>query len=268
MKKITFLFLLCTLLFACSKDSTHPPSINISNLPKAYTRYFASNHLILYRVYKYDSNYNLAGISLRQNDTVGGLVYVDSGSYYFNVDQVANLPTGYTSIYRKSTYTQAQVETHALYFNSQKQVVKDSGLTVISGDNPNAATKYYYYTANTVARNSWMHSSGAWNMFLIDSLFMESGNVMHYAQYSNGGSGNSWVVSDQYWIGNYSSNANPFYDQGLSYSFGGYLLLEGIEDFLSKNLANDAGFTFTTDSKGRVVSGIAADGSYIQITYQ
>jgi hypothetical protein len=268
MKRISLLLLVFILFFSCTKDSTSTPSINISNLPKAYIRYFANEHLISYRVYKYDSNDNLAGISLRQNDTVGGIVYVDSGSYFFNVDQVANLPTGYTSVYRKASMTQTQIEKHTLYFNSQKQVVKDSGITVISGANPNAPTKYYSYSTKTVARNSWIQSSAGWNMYLIDSLFTESGNVMHYAQYANGGSGNNWVVSGQYWIGNYSPYANPFYDQGLSYSFGGYLLLEGIEDFLSKNLANDTGFTFTTDSKGRVVSGTAADGSFIQITYQ
>jgi len=268
MKKMAFQLLAVALFFSCTKDSSSVPSINISNLPKAYTRYFASEHKISYRVYKYDSNDNLAGISLRTNDTIGGTVYVDSGSYYFSVDQVANLPTGYTSIYRKSSYTKAQIETHSLYFNSGKQVIKDSGLTVISGDNPNAPTKYYTYTSNTVARDSWQNGPGGWNRFLIDSLFTVSGNVMHYAQYSNGGSGNNWTVSDQWWIGVYSSNPNPFYDQGLSYSFGGYLLLEGIEDFLSKNFANDAGFTFTTDSKGRIVSGTAADGSYVQITYQ
>jgi len=155
-----------------------------------------------------------------------------------------------------------------LFFNSQKQVVKDSGVAVISGDNPNPPTKYYTYTNSSVARDSWMHLAGGWNMYLIDSLFIVSSNVVHYAQYANGGSGNNWVVSNQWWVGIYSTYANPFYDKGLSYSFGGYLLLEGIEDFLSKNIANDTGFTFITDSKGRVVSGQAPDGSYIQITYQ
>src|SRR5664279_2511548 len=137
MKRVTFAILAIALFFSCTKDSASLPSINISNLPKAYTRYFAASHKIAYRVYKYDSNDNLAGISLRTNDTVGGTVNVDSGSYYFNVNRTANLPTGYTSIYRKSTDTKAQVETHSLFFNSQKQVVKDSGLAVISGVNPN-----------------------------------------------------------------------------------------------------------------------------------
>jgi hypothetical protein len=268
MKKIAILLLVVTAFFSCSKTSTNPPSINISALPKSFTQYSAQNHLILYRIYKYDSFENLAGISLRQNDTVGGTVYVDSGSYYFNVNQSANLPTGYTYVYRKSSNTQAQVETHALYFNSGKQVIKDSGLAVISGDNPNAPTRYYYYTDNTVARTSWVRTGGTYNQFLIDSLYTASGDVGHYAQYANGGSGNNWVVSGQYWIGIYSPYANPFYDQGLSYSFGGFLLLEGIEDFLSKDLANDPGYTFSLDSKGRVVSGTAADGSYIQVTYQ
>ena len=113
-----------------------------------------------------------------------------------------------------------------------------------------------------------MHSGAGWNLFLIDSLFTSGGNVGHYAQYANGGSGNNWVVSGQWWVGNYSTYANPFYDKGLSYSFGGFLLLEGIEDFLSKNIANDIGFTFTTDSQGRVVSASAPDGSYIQVIYQ
>ena len=184
------------------------------------------------------------------------------------MNQTANLPTGYTYVHRNSSNTQAQIETHQLFFNDKKQVIKDSGVSVISGDNPNAPTKYFFYTENTVARNSWIHSGSEWNMYLIDSLFTEGGNVKHYAQYSNGGSGNTWIVSNQYWVGIYSPNNNPFYDQGLSYSFGGFLLLEGISDFLSKILANDAGYTFTTDSKGRVVSGTAADGSYIQITYQ
>lgn len=268
MKKIALHVVVTLLLFSCTKDSASTPSIVIANLPKVYTRYYASDHKIKYEVYKYDSNYNLAGIAIRTNDTVSGIVYVDSGSYYFNVNQTANLPTGYTSIYRKSSDTKAQVETHTLFFNSQKQVVKDSGVAVISGNNPNPPTKYYTYTGNTVARDSWMHSAAGWNMFLIDSLFTYADNVMHYAQYSNGGSGSNWVVSGQWWVGVYATNANPFYDKGLSYSFGGFLLLEGIEDFLSKNVANDVGFTFMTDSKGRVVSGLAPDGSYMQVVYQ
>jgi hypothetical protein len=268
MKKITPFLLVLLVLFSCKKDSTNPPSIDISGLPKDYTRYDAVNHQIFFRVYKYDSFKNLAGIYVRQNDTAGGTVYVDSGSYYFNVNQTANLPTGYTSVYRKSTYSQAQIETHALYFNSQKQVIKDSGLSVISGDNPNAPTKNYVYTDNTVSRESFSHAGGGWNKFLIDTLYLVSGDVRHYAQYSNGGSGNSWTVSDQYWVGVYSSYANPFYNSGLSYSFGGFLLMERIEDFLSKDLANDPGYTFLLDGKGRVVSGTAANGSYIQITYQ
>jgi hypothetical protein len=269
MKKIALHVLVGLLLFSCTKDSSTPaPSIDIANLPKVYTRYYASDHKIKYEVYKYDSNYNLAGISFLTSDTVAGVVSVDSGSYFFNVDQKANLPTGYTSIYRKSTDTKAQVETHTLFFNSKKQVVKDSGVAVISGNNPNPPTKYYAYTDDNVARDTWMHSAAGWNMFLIDSLLITGGNVFHYAQYSNGGSGSNWVVSGQWWVGIYDTHANPFYDKGLSYSFGGYLLLEGIEDFLSKNIANDAGFTFMTDSKGRVVSGTAPDGSYLQVTYQ
>ncbi len=268
MKKIILLILITTALFSCSKDSTGPPSIDIANLPKEFTLYNAQDHFILFRIYKYDSNKNLAGIFFRQNDTITGSVYVDSGSYYFNVDQSANLPTGYTYVHRNASNTQAQIETHKLYFDDQKRVVKDSGAAVISGDIPNAPTKYFFYTDNTVARNSWIHSGSAWNMYLIDSLFTEGGNVKHYAQYGNGGSGNTWNITNQYWVGVYSDYNNPFYDKGLSYSFGGFLLLEGISDFLSKNLANDAGYTFTTDSKGRVISGTRADGSYILITYQ
>ena len=268
MKKITSPLWVLLLFLACTKSSTNTPSINIANLPKSFTQYTASKHELIYRVYQYDSSHNLAGISLRTTDTVSGNVLMDSGSYYFYVNQTANLPTGYTSINKKSTDLIAQVETHTLFFNSQKQLVKDSGVAVISGANPNPPTKYYFYTNNTVARDSWMHSGAGWNEFLIDSLLLESGNVGHYAQYSNGGSGNNWVVSGQYWVGIYSTDANPFYDQGVSYSVGGFLLLEGIQDFLSKNIANDIGFTFTTDSKGRVVTGTAGDGSYIQVIYQ
>lgn len=269
MKNAVLLVLTIALFMSCTKDSVQTPSIDISNLPKAYTRYYASDHKISYRIYKYDSNDNLAGISLRTNDTINGIVNVDSGSYYFNVDQNADLPTGYTSIYRKSTDSKAQIETHSLFFNNQKQVIKDSGVAVISGNNPNPPTRYYTYTGSSVvARYSWMHSGSGWNMYLIDSLLISGGNVGHFAQWSNGGSGNNWVVSGQWWVGIYSTEANPFYNKGLSYSFGGYLLLEGIEDFLSINIANDIGFTFTKDSKGRVVSASAPDGSYFQVTYQ
>jgi hypothetical protein len=269
MKKITPFLLLFTILYACKKDSTSkPPSIDISNLPKEYTRYDAVNHVIYFRIYKYDSNKNLAGIYVRENDTLGGNVYVDSGSYYFNVDQTINLPTGYTSVYRKAADSKPQIETHKLYFNDKKQVIKDSGIQVISGDNPDVPTKYYSYNSNTQARESFSHAGGGWNKFQIDSLFTVSGDVRHFAQYQNGGSGNDWVVSDQSWVGFYSDYANPFYNSGLSYSFGGFLYLEGIEDFLSLHLANDPGYTFVTDSKGRVVSGAATNGSYIQIIYQ
>jgi hypothetical protein len=270
MKKACLLILYISILYSCNKNSSSPNTIpiNISGLPKAYTRYYAETHIISYHIFKYDSNNNLAGISLLQYDTAGGIVFVDSGSYYFSVDPVADLPTGYTSVYLQHSKTQAQIETHALYFNNQKQVIKDSGVSVLSGDNQNAATKYYTYSANTFVSNWYSHATPGWNKFLIDSVITSNGNVASGIQYDNNGSGNNWVVSSQYTETDYSTYPNPFFDQGLSYSFGAFLLMEGINDFLSKNLANDSGFVWTTDTKGRVITGLAPDGSYVQYTYQ
>ncbi len=270
MKKAAFLILIIAMVYSCKKDSSSPntPAINISGLPKNYTFYDAQDHTISFDTYKYDSNNNLAGVSVRQTDTAGGIIFVDSGSYFFNVDQAADLPTGYTSIYRKHSDSKAQVETHTLFFNSQKQVIKDSGVTVISGNNPNAATKYYTYTGNTIISKWWANSAQGWNAYLIDSVNISNGNVSSFYQYNNGGSGNNWVLASQYTETNYSNYKNPFYDPGLSYSFGAFLLLEGINDFLSKSLVNVDGFTWVTDNQGRVVSGMAADGSYVQFTYQ
>jgi hypothetical protein len=74
------------------------------------------------------------------------------------------------------------------------------------------------------------------------------------------------------WTLNYSTYANPFYIHAISSGMGGFLITSGIEDFISPKICNydsdtKESMTFTTDSKGRIISGTAQDGGFLRIIY-
>jgi hypothetical protein len=65
----------------------------------------------------------------------------------------------------------------------------------------------------------------------------------------------------------YSSAGNPLYSTDLSNSLGAFLLVEGIDDFISKNLMNNNGYSWVNGSNGQVISGSAPNGDYTTYSY-
>jgi hypothetical protein len=267
MKKITILFLIVAALNACTKSttSTKPPPINIAGFPVSYIAYFPTAQLSINNSFKYDSNKTLASVALNQTDTVSGVRNVDSGSYFFDVNQTADLPIGYIVDYKKPGMAESQTETHVFYYNGQNQLIKDSGYSVVAGPNPNVPTRYYTYSGNTIVVNSFENSPSGWNKFIIDTLITSNGNLVYQSEYIN--SGGNWVLGSSTSFSNYSTFVNPFYDQGLAYTLGAFLVREGIGDFISKNLPAENGFTWVKNPAGKVVSGSAANGTYVLYGY-
>jgi hypothetical protein len=253
-KKYLSRILILTLFYACTKsgDPVKPPLVI---LPTASTYYYANNHLISYRNFSFDSSQHLVSVYLRQNDTIDvstGLFLVDSGTYYFNLNPSTNLPDGYYSVYKKSyTGAQTNIETHLMYYNSQNQLIKDSGLLNLAGQNPNPPTSYFTYSGNTIICNSYLGGSP----FLTDTLIMSNGNLIYFHK-------ETFVYTPTY-----STAANPFYTPELSNSLGAFLMIEGIGEFISKNLPDDNGFTWVTGNNGMISSGSSPNGDYVQFTY-
>jgi hypothetical protein len=223
------------------------------------------NHLISYRNFGFDSSQHLVSIYLRQNDTVdvaAGYFEVDSGTYIFDLDPVMNLPRGYRFDYKKGyTGAQSYVETHLMYYNSQNQLIKDSGLLNLPGQNSNPVTKYYTYSGTTMFCNSFL--TGA--PFFKDTIMTSSGNFIYFStNYSDGNGG--WTNQFRSTV-TYSSAQNPLYSTDLSNSLGAFLLVEGIDDFISKNLTNNDGFSWVTGSNGKITSGSAPNGNYTTYSY-
>lgn len=265
MKMISAFFLALTLFYACSKSNNSDPSRpDVTGFPTASSLYDATNHILELRTYLYDSSQNLAGIFFRQNDTTNvgaGTFTVDSGSYRFDVDPATNLPSGYLLDYRKgSVGGQTVIESHLLHYNSQHQLIKDSGLLAVPGQNPNPPTKYYLPAGNTIVCNTFRNGSASQT----DTLISANGNLVYAASYLSNGSGWTKTFSSSY---TYSKAASPFYNHGLSNSLGAFLMVEGIGDFLSINLTNNNGFTWVVGGNQKVASGSTPNGDYASFTY-
>jgi hypothetical protein len=253
MKKSAVLIIVIINLYACSKSNV--PATDKPVFPSASTYYYANNHLISFRNFTFDSSQHLASVFLRQNDTTDvstGYFEIDSGSFHFDIDPAANLPKGYWSDYKKGYFgAQIVIETHLMYYNSQDLLIKDSGLLAIPGQNPNPPTRYYTYSGNTIISNSYLSGS----LFLTDTLITSNGNVIYF---------NKENVA---FTATFSTASNPLYNAELSNSLGAFLLVEGISDFMSKNLSNNDGFTWVTGGNRKIESGSAPTGDYVTFTY-
>jgi hypothetical protein len=264
MKNNNFFILTAVIFFGCSK-SNNPVIPDKTVLPQAITRYYSMYHLISYRNFSFDSSQHLVRIYVRQNDTLDVIapdVEVDSGTYLLDLDPVTYLPRGYRLDYKKGYQgAQSYVETHLLYYNSQKQLIKDSGLMALPGQNPNPVTKYYTYLGATTLCNSFWNGAP----FFRDTIITSNGNVNYYStNYSDGNGG--WTNQFRGTM-TYSTAQNPLYSTDLSNNLGAFLLIEGIDDFISKNLSNNNGINWVTGSNGKVTSGAAPNGDYVTYSY-
>ncbi|PWT74568.1 MAG: hypothetical protein C5B59_10895 [Bacteroidetes bacterium] len=220
---------------------------------------------------QYDSSKNLITLNYRDYDTLGGFLYLDSGSWYFNVDPATNLPVSYTVIYKKYFYTANDIQVHNMYYDNQKRLVQDSMLSNTYGNAPPSSIYYKYSTDLIVSYrffpNIYDPASQTYRTdTLIDSMVLSNGNLVRQALYypKNG----SLQTTDIHTINGYTSVMNPLYNPELSNSLGAFLVDQFLFDGLSKNLTSDGGGNWVKDSKGRVVSGTGAEGYIFTFIYQ
>jgi hypothetical protein len=264
MKNNRFFILIAVIFFGCSKSNNSViPGKTI--FPLAIARYYATNHLISYRNFNFDSSRHLVSIYRRQNDTLDvstGYFEVDSGTYLFDLDPVTYIPKGYRSDYKKGYIgAQTYVETHLMYYNSQSQLIKDSGILNLPGQNPNPVTKYYTYSGTTTVCNSFLSGQP----FTRDTIITSNGNIIYFSSNDTDGNG-GWTNQLRSTVA-YSSAQNPLYSTDLSNILGAFLLVERIDDFISINLFNNNGYSWINGSNGKVTSGSAPNGDYTTYSY-
>jgi hypothetical protein len=266
MKRIFTFLPVIFLLISCSKSTSTPnPAPNNSSRITSSYRYYPDGQSANTRIYTYDSNNNLVKIYMREQDTAGNIFkFIDSGSMYFTIDPSTHLPTSYYSDWFESDPGDGDQSYHTLYYNSQNQVIKDS---IISSVNNVKTTVRFFYAPQVVVMQSGTDPKTG-NAMLLDSMYLSGNNLIRKISYYWDNSLTfAYQLSDD-WKMIPTNYTNPFYDPVLSPSIGAFLLCTGVDEFISQNLTNDDGFTYTTDAKGRVISGSAADGGFVKFTYQ
>ncbi len=266
MKRVAIFLPVIFLLICCSKNSSTPnPAPNTSLRITSSYRYYPDGQSANTRIYTYDSNNNLIKIYMREQDTAGNFFkFIDSGSMYFTIDPSTHLPTSYYSDSFDSDPGNGDQSNHILYYNSQNQLIKDSVLSSV--DNDTASVRFFYAPQFIVMQSGTDRQSG--NAMLLDTMYLSGNNLVRKVSYYWDNSLTfAYKLSDD-WKMVPTNYTNPFYDPVLSPAIGAFLICVGVDEFISQNLTNDDGFTYTTDAKGRVISGTAPDGGFVKFTYQ
>jgi hypothetical protein len=261
-----------TLLASCNKSSppaTTPSSALVSQAVYAFPSTQGRTVINL----GYNSAQQIAYLSFYSYDTSGGISNVDTGAYHFTIDPVTNLPTAYAVVGWKSALASSEAETHSLSFDANGRMTKDTLLTGQTNAGDSFANYYSYSTNRIIIRDYSLYAydtvttGTGWGANVIDTMTLVNGNLAtQAAYYQNGGSG--WILTTSTDINNYSNFANPLYNAKVSNSLGAFFLNQNLVDFLSKQLPSDGVAHWTTDAGGKVISGLAIDGTTVTFTYQ
>jgi len=264
---LLFTTFLLTIFTSCQKDI-----VSSDNVPAT------SPHLI--SIYDYDTDYlhvdsfsyNTSGYLIRAQtwtyDGVGAIKISDNSDFIFSFSGNSTVPSSYTLSFM-TTGPNNPIEKHALYYDIQNRIVKDSFL---NGAINSTVVTSYRYDSNLIISDEFVKTSTGLVNSITDTVFMSaSGNVTHFGFYnlsSNYGGQHLYT---------YSSNLNPCYDKTLAESLGPWLERVTDEDFISKNSYNTittddwfsplmtSSFSWTTDTKGRVIKGQQDGKTYHQI---
>jgi YD repeat-containing protein len=267
MKKLLLILGVAVILFSCKKSaSTASPSALVSSV----VYYNPSTQNSVTFNLKYNSSQQITQLSYYSYDTSGGTPYLDSGTYYFTVNAATNLPSAYMINSRKTGYTSNDIETHDLFYDGQGRVIKD---TMISGQaNPgDSVANYFSYPSNRIlVRDYSMYAYDpvngyGWGASAVDTINLSNGNIINQNEYEQDGTG--WDPQYSYIVNSYSNYANPFNNPHFSNSLGPLLRDQNSIDCVSKDLPSDGVLHWTTDSGGKVVSGLSVDGTITTFTY-
>jgi hypothetical protein len=268
MRRACFLTLYTAVFFGCTKSlNSNAPPVNPKGQVTSVTVTQTANDFIGKDTFRYDVNNNLISytsisISIASSATPD----IDSGTFYFTVDPLTNLPSGYILDFRKYFYTEDYVQKHILYYDNQQRVSKDSVTEVLAGPAEFKTVGNYTYSGNSITLETAYN--GTTDITLLDSLLTQDGNISGRSEY--GVSGGVPSLSYRYYVFTNTGVTNPFYNQRISTNLGAFYTLIGVGDYLSKNLTQffQEQITWTTDANGRVLSGIGAAGTTVVFTYQ
>ncbi len=263
-------------LFSCSKYQAPPGSSNpVEQSSTAQVNSIAlyspvSKNLTKY-LFAYDANGNFIRLSYSSYDTAGGVATLDTGAYYFIIDPSTRLASSYTLVWNKAN-TGAASETHDLFFDDQKRLIKDTLITGQASSGDNASFSFLYPAGGIVSYRYTMNAydsvnkTNGWGVSGIDSINLSNGNIRTQYEYAQNGS--AWVMAYSYVVKNYSLYANPLHGLDQFSGLGALLRNYNALDCISKSLPADGMTSWTADANGRVMSGLGADGSITTYTYK
>ncbi len=261
--KLLPLFLLLTLL-ACQK-STSPDlnpdpkqdSVNTTNVfPVSILEpgYRQTNFTL-------DENKRIA--TLNEYDSSAGIAQ-DTLSMTFNYSDASTNPSSYDYIwtYSGNPPRYGATEHHILRYDDQGRIIVDSMTSRINyriAETELYITNYTYSGENIVVKYGSIGELHTLGPSVIDSIFINNGNLMRVAMYA--ATGNLPTGSPYENIYTYSDYNNPLYQAILSKNLGVLFNISGTErthtfgDFISPKLPNkwnDTSMTYNTDSSGKV----------------
>jgi hypothetical protein len=261
MRKLFVLTLGALLFFACNKTSSPNPQQAVSDSSGVLISYKVDQPQVKHvfsQIFRYDDHGNLTSLSYNSisDDTQP---VMDSGTFYFTYDTLTKLITAYTERGRKMGDTQDYFDDHVLLYDNQNQVKADSTIDN-NGVQPKPSIVTHFSYSNQLAVSKTIDE--------IDSLTIINGDVTQEAFYDYSGS----IIQPDY-TDNFSPNSNfinPLYNEKTPATMRTYLTLLWFNDWVSKDLPDwlSEKVTWTTDSKGRVVSGVGDAGSKITYTYR
>ena len=265
---------ICISIFGCTKSgySNDPqpdpgPAISLKDsVASSFRSYDPGGNLIHFDTLRFDTLHLMASITSETITGSGTSQWVDSGTFYFTCDPVSKLPVSYKLIFRKYFYATDMVEEHTLTYDNQNRVVLDSMISN-SFDGYGPTGTHFIYGENALVQHVYRQSEDDYTE--LDSFLLVNNNLNAYSQ--NAFDGTNWYNSYRVQKTAYPGNTNPFYNAGIVSTIGGFLTFATSLDFISKDItifqANDHQFTWTKDTKGRLLSGLGADGSKIVYTY-
>jgi hypothetical protein len=263
-------------LFSCSKNEPAKSNGNSGNFGgqnngsqvSSLALYSPSSKNLIKYTFAYDANGSLSRLSYSSYDTIGGVAALDTGSYYFIIDPTSHLASSYTLIWSR-TNAGAASETHNLFFDDQKRLIKDT----LVNDQGNPTSFYFNYSANGILSHGYtmyaydsINKIHGWGVSGIDSITLVNANIA--SQYEYAQSGAYWGMSYSYVVRNYSAYPNPLYGLNQSSGLGALLRNYNSLDCVSKSLPADGMSGWTADGNSRIVSGLATDGTITTYTYQ
>jgi hypothetical protein len=161
------------------------------------------------------------------------------------------------------------VTTDGLTYDGAGRLVKDTTFGVVQPVDSMAS--YFSYPTGKIVVKAYslyaydtMAMSFGWGADAIDTIFLNNGNMAARYQYIQ--INMAWVLDQSLVVNTYSTHANPLYNTHYSNSLGAFFLDTGYFDCFSKDLPAE-GIIWKTDASGKVISGLAPDGSSITYTY-